>query len=143
MKIKHFKIRLDERYLYLDEERINNFLKDIKVLKTDSNFIDSDSPYWSLMLFYNKIEKQNTQKPFDPADLTPEQYNRYKALRIWRTDTANRQGVENFMIAHNRELGDIAVLNPSKIEDLYLVKGFKDKKVTKYGAEIISVLNSL
>jgi ATP-dependent DNA helicase RecQ len=64
-------------------------------------------------------------------------------LRIWRADIAGKENFPQYIIAHNSQLGAIAKLNPTTTDELLNMKGFNERKVAKYGDEIIAVLNSI
>lgn len=47
------------------------------------------------------------------------------------------------MVAHNAELMSIAKMKPQTVEDLPKIKGFGERKIAKYGDDIITILNSI
>ena len=147
MRVKHFQIRLTNEYLQADEDSLNEFLKTVVVKKTTPQFvIVGQTTYWSVLVFYDDISSlenhRNEKTVIDISTLTEEERTRYEALRIWRNDLARRQVLSSFIIASNAELAAIAKLNPTTVEELHKVKGMGDKKISKYGEEIIGLLNS-
>ena len=152
MKVKHFHIRLNKENLHQDEEALNSFMQTVSVKKTATQLISAgQANYWSILVFYldtppleehheNTSEKQPS---FDPSTLNAEERNRYDALRTWRADTAGKENFPHYIIAHNSQLGAIAKLNPTTTNELLKVKGLGERKVAKYGDEIIAVLNSI
>ena len=152
MRVKHFHIRLNKENLQHDEDMLNEFMVTVAVKKTATQVITSgQTSYWSIIVFYDDISSLEThhtsgtekQPPFDPSTLTGEERNRYEALRTWRLVEAAKGNFPNYIVATNANLGAIAKLNPSTKEDLNNLKGFGEKRVAKYGDEIISVLNSI
>ncbi len=152
MKIKHFYIRLNEQYLQEDEGAFNSFMQAVSVVKTETQFASAGTgDYWSLLVFYldaapiedNQKDSSDKQMSFDPSSLNAEERNRYDALRIWRADIAGKENFPQYIIAHNSQLGAIAKLNPTTTDELLNMKGFNERKVAKYGDEIIAVLNSI
>jgi ATP-dependent DNA helicase RecQ len=78
----------------------------------------------------------------EPAKLTVEQENSYNALRNWRNERASRDGVPPYLIAHNDSLMQMATMTIKSPEDLLQVKGLGEKRVEKYGDEILHILSS-
>ncbi|MBW2965049.1 UvrD-helicase domain-containing protein [Candidatus Woesearchaeota archaeon] len=62
-------------------------------------------------------------------------------LREWRRDISKSAGVPAFMILHDRTLIDIVEKMPLSVEDLEDVHGLGPTKISKYGDEIIRVVN--
>jgi superfamily II DNA helicase RecQ len=152
MKIKHFYIRLNEQYLQEDEVKYNSFMEAISVIKAETQFTSADTgDYWSILVFYRDAapieadQKDSTDRllSFDPSTLNTEERKRYDTLRIWRADIAGKENLPHYIIAHNSQLGLIAKLNPTTTDELLYMKGFGERKVAKYGDEIIAVLNSI
>jgi translin len=65
----------------------------------------------------------------------------YKALTEWRTRKANEENLAPFIIAHNSWLKEIIKLRPATVKDLNSIKGFGERRVNKYGREIIAIIN--
>jgi ATP-dependent DNA helicase RecQ len=68
---------------------------------------------------------------------------RFEALRIHRLNTAQAEGVPSYVVASDRSLREIAVLNPTRPEDLILAHGIGEAKVNKYGEGFLRVLHAL
>lgn len=147
MRIKHFKIRLTNEYLQADEDSLNEFLKTVVVKKTTPQLvIIGQTTYWSVLVFYDDISSlenhKNEKTVIDTSSLTEEERTRYEVLRSWRSELARQQGLPNYIFASNAELAAIAKLNPTTVQELHKVKGMGEKKISKYGEEIIGLLNS-
>jgi len=65
----------------------------------------------------------------------------YNALCEWRNHKANEENLAPFIIARNSWLKQIVKLRPSTIKELYGIKGFGERRVNKYGKDIIKVIN--
>jgi translin len=65
----------------------------------------------------------------------------YKALAAWRTRKSNEENLAPFIIAHNAMLNQIVRLRPKTLKDLNAVKGFGERRINKYGKEIIAIIN--
>jgi len=77
----------------------------------------------------------------EPIKLNPEQEKSYSALRTWRNERASQDGVPPYLIAHNDSLMQMATMAIKTHEDLLEVKGLGEKRVQKYGDEILRILN--
>jgi ATP-dependent DNA helicase RecQ len=69
------------------------------------------------------------------ADIELKEY-----LREWRRNTARERGVAAFFVLHDSALVDLCLAKPSNLQELRHVSGFGDKKVERYGKEILDVL---
>jgi translin len=65
----------------------------------------------------------------------------YKELSAWRSQKANEENLAPFIIAHNSWLKEIIKLRPTTVRELNGIKGFGERRVNKYGKEIISIIN--
>jgi len=63
-------------------------------------------------------------------------------LKQWRVMQAQKEGRENalFVIMHNKTLEGIATSLPKNQEELLGIKGMGKRKVQKYGAEILAIV---
>jgi translin len=66
----------------------------------------------------------------------------YKALADWRSQKANEENLAPYIIAHNSWLNQIVKLRPQTPRDLNAIKGFGERRVNKYGKEIIAIINN-
>jgi ATP-dependent DNA helicase PIF1 len=64
------------------------------------------------------------------------------ALRSWRLQRARADSVPAYVIAHDSVLELVAVKLPSSAGQLLAIKGFGPAKVEKYGADILSLINT-
>ncbi len=65
----------------------------------------------------------------------------YNALSDWRTRKSNEENIAPYIIARNSTLKEIIKLHPLIVRELYAVRNFGEKRVNKYGKEIIAVIN--
>lgn len=151
MKVKHFYLRLSQQYLQIDQESLNNFLENVIVKKTVTELIDEQLKFWSILVFYEEQNNQlNAKKPdkisiTNENELSEEEKKIYTVLKQWRQDKASKLNVPNYVVAHNAELISIAKVKPQNIDELVKIKGFtrNGRKISKYGDDIIAVLNSI
>lgn len=64
----------------------------------------------------------------------------YDDLSAWRNKKANEENLAPFIIARNSWLKQIVKLRPSTYKELNGIKGFGERRVNKYGKEIIAVI---
>jgi len=62
-------------------------------------------------------------------------------LKDWRRDIAQKESVASFHIFHNITLETIASLKPKTKEELMSIKGIKERKFEKYGANVLALIN--
>jgi len=152
MKIKTFKIRLDE-HLHSDEQSINHFMESVTLKKTATEFVTDKINYWSVLIYYdNEINKKQdsimsapSEKISFPPDtvLDKEETAILSHLKLWRHDMSIKTSMPSYMICHNSELITIAKLKPKKLEDFIKIKGFSSHKISKYGGDVLALLNSV
>lgn len=147
MKVKHFRVRVSGEHLQNDQDAINQFLTEVTVEKTATNFITGMIDYWSVLVFYSpKTEKTKESNETEKVavlnyeELTQEEKNTLNSLKHWRSETSSKLGLPQYMICHNSELMTIAKMRPDSIEDLKKIKGFGQHKINRYGNDILSLL---
>ena len=64
----------------------------------------------------------------------------YEALRTWRKERANAEGVPAYVVAHDSMLAAIAESRPATLGELRAIKGLGPKKVEKYGEAILAIV---
>lgn len=69
-------------------------------------------------------------------------YNLLQKLKNWRRNTANLEDIAIFQVFTNKTLEDIAELKPTNREELLSIKGIRDRKFTKYGEQILDLINN-
>lgn len=152
MNLKIFQVRLDDQHLQADQEFINQFMQDVTVKKSATQFVPGEPDYWSIVVYYE--EEQSTKKPAKQSNgatkriaeeeiaLTEEEKEIVSALKQWRRDRANAVNQPEYLICHNASIEALARQKPRSLAALSEVKGFGDSKIAKYGEDVISVLNA-
>ena len=64
---------------------------------------------------------------------------RFEALREWRREAASEAGVPPYVIFHDRTLTTIAEVNPVDADDLAGISGLGEKKLAKYGFQVLEI----
>lgn len=70
----------------------------------------------------------------------PESYT-YILLKNYRLNISRQENIKAYMVFNNRELDELIQVIPKTKQELLSVKGFGEKKVKKYGDEILRILN--
>ena len=85
-------------------------------------------------------EEVNLTRPEEPElnEIEQEIYNR---LAAWRTRKSTEEHIAPYIIAHNSILKEIVRLRPTTTRELYAIKGFGERRVNKYGKDIIAIIN--
>lgn len=151
MKIKVFKIGLDDRHLEKDQKTLEAFLESHDIIKVETAFVQ-DEKYWSVVLYFDelKIVQQNVVKDSKTAKysaedeaLNSDELKILEALKYWRSEKAKEQNLPSYFIASNKELMSVAKYKPAKKEELHDIKGFGKHKIENYGEEILEILESI
>lgn len=145
MNIQVFTIRIASEYLESDQQKLNDFLKQVTFVKSSTHFVVSEeSQHWSVLLHYETLKEETKKKvSVQVDDLTPGAQYVFECLKQWRTEKAEALNVPKFVVCHNSALINIAFHLPKNVDGLKQIKGFGNKKTEKYGEEIISVLNAV
>jgi len=63
-----------------------------------------------------------------------------RKLKDWRIEAARREGVDLFRVFQNTTLEEIAASKPKTKDDLLAIKGIRERKFEKYGAQILALV---
>ena len=64
------------------------------------------------------------------------------ALKKYRLEVSRADGIKPYMVFNDRELEGLLNASPKSSKELLAVSGFAEKKVAKYGAEILKIFKS-
>ncbi len=145
MKVKVFQIRISDQFLIADQALINDFLTQYDVINTNSNFIEDENNYWSVLISYQEKkvkESSNKINRVSEEELSQEEMIIYKKLKDWRSEKAREAQLPPYIIFYNSHLMSIAIHKPSNLEDLENISGLGKSKIEKFGIEIIKVLEN-
>ena len=70
--------------------------------------------------------------------LNPELYN---ILKVWRKERANRDSIKPYIIFSDATLIEIVNKLPKSREELFDIRGVGEKKVERYGEEVLEIIN--
>ncbi|WP_374464123.1 HRDC domain-containing protein [Chryseobacterium sp.] len=150
MKVKVFKIRLPEEFLYKDQKMLDDFLEANEIMKVETAFV-SEERYWSVILYFEDLKpvKSTVKEPkgvkysAESETLNMDEEKILDALKLWRSEKAKEQNLPTYFIASNKELVSVAKYKPAKKEELLEIKGFGKHKIENYGEEILEILESI
>jgi translin len=77
----------------------------------------------------------------DEPELNEIEQTIYNALAEWRTRKSIEEHVAPYIIAHNSVLKEIVKLRPTTAKELTAIKSLGERRVNKYGKEIIAIIN--
>lgn len=122
------------------DETLNKILlnKQVKWYRAEF-FQDAGDFFWTVMVAYDPLlatpaEKTNRQ-------LSDTQKVLFEKLRAWRKERVEKEGVPAFAISTNKELADMTLAAPKNLEMLGNIRGFGKAKISKYGKEILGIIN--
>lgn len=72
--------------------------------------------------------------------LTSEEKARVEALKRWRRGAADRERIPAYMICPDKTLEHLVIVRPTGLDELALIFGLGPSKITKYGAELLLLL---
>ncbi len=150
MKVKIFKIRLQEDFLHDDQKTLDAFLESNEIIKVETAFV-SDEKYWSVVLYFDELkivqnsvkDSKQTKYSAENDPLNSDEEKILDALKEWRSEKAKEQNLPSYFIATNKELISVAKYKPAKKEELLDIKGFGKHKIENYGEEILEILESI
>lgn len=125
-------------------EELNEFLRSHKILYVERQLVQTaGGAAWAFCIEYlEDLSPQNKGK--EKVDyrqiLDQESFKRYLTLRDWRREVAEKENVPAFAIFTNDELAELAKFKNLTPADMKSVKGIGEKKVEKYGQQILEVL---
>jgi superfamily II DNA helicase RecQ len=156
MQCRHFTIRLTPQHLIEDEDRLNVFLRQVRVDSVQTSLVAPKGERWSVLVFFEERAAAGAQEqPGAEApqateisvapELSGDEQRVYERLRAWRGERAKAEGVPPYVVAHNAALRFIAQhhMSLAAVEDLAPIKQFGAQKAARYGVEILEVLRTL
>jgi hypothetical protein len=78
--------------------------------------------------------------PPEETELNAAEQQIYEALTTWRTRKSTEENIAPFIIARNSTLKEIIRLHPTVPDDLLTIRGFGERRINKYGKDIIAVI---
>jgi superfamily II DNA helicase RecQ len=112
--------------------------------KEEQRSTDENIPIAESTAPIEDLKPIKTPKPIEEDDtpLTDEENQILLALRVWRKDKANELQQPEFMVFNNATLHGLAKAKPRKMTELNKVKGIGEAKITRYGDDLMAILNA-
>ncbi|MCB2308603.1 NERD domain-containing protein [Clostridium estertheticum] len=111
---------------------------------TTKERIVSQAPDDTVKMIVKEI--QFKEKDIIKEEVTPEAVveaiDVYNILKAYRLKTSRDEGIKPYMVFSNAEMETLIKANPKSKSELHMVKGFGDKKVEKYGEEILEIIKN-
>jgi translin len=88
-----------------------------------------------------EAEIESSSASISEQEFNPIEQEIFKALTEWRTRKSIEDRVAPYIIAHNSVLKEIVKLRPVTPKELNAVKSLGERRINKYGKEIIAIIN--
>ena len=145
MKMKFFWI--PARDSAAAEAELNSFLGGHRVVQVEKNFCsDADGPGWSLCVQWLPGEHEPSARAagrgskVDYREVLDEpSFKIFAALRTWRKERANADGVPIYTVATNEQLAEIAKKRIATKAALGNVDGFGAARMDKHADALLAV----
>ena len=149
-------IQWDSRTGMFDDSVLRNYLVNRELVRCVPQFFEHKGlPCWSLYIEATVIQGVAASDLSAPerqaaaadavaaqmAEFDEIQKVRYERIVAWRAAAAMREGLKSFMICTNRDAMELARTAPATLAALGRVHGFGEKKLAKYGREILEILH--
>ena len=149
MRCKIFNVPLASEASPNRENQLNEFLSANIPKRVFAALANAkEGPMWSVLILCEDDERATRETPASPglpqdagAPLSREQVKWIVALKKWRADQAEREGVPLYMVAQNKWLEEMVRMPVRGLDDLLKVRGLGEWRVQKYGAKILETLN--
>lgn len=138
--IKIITVHYNEKIQGFNDEEINKFCINKVVKSMKYKFVNElELKYWTVFIEYEELGGviEKTEVNLSDADKIF-----LEKLKIWRKETAKKEGLPVFRIANNKQFEDIINNKPKTLEALKNINGFGKKKVEKYGKDIVEIVKS-
>jgi hypothetical protein len=129
------------------ESELNSFLGSHALMGIDRRFVDDgERSYWSICVEYGTSASGGglghghgeTREKVDYREvLSPEDFQCFARLRVWRKKQAEEEGVKVFVVMTNVQLAAIATRRPSSLPALREIEGIGESRAAKYGTALL------
>ncbi|MBI2191591.1 MAG: HRDC domain-containing protein [Planctomycetes bacterium] len=150
MLVKVLTVKYVEGVDGFDDAALRSFCLNHTVIDIrEEFFLFRGVPHWSFVIRYESTpaiceKKPETRKRDEDWRewISNEQMPCFEALREWRNDQAQQEGISAYIIATNRILAEIVRRRPTSLEALKEIRGFGPSKLKNYGKAILALLNT-
>lgn len=125
----------------------NKIIKEIIKSLIDTGYIDRKKGTYSMVKLNKKSinilkGKEKALVKLNPLDYTPLDEELFRRFKILRKNLSNKESIRPYMVFSDTTIMDIIKISPRTIDELFSVKGLREKKIFKYGEAIINLINS-
>jgi superfamily II DNA helicase RecQ len=143
MAFRLFTIPFDEGRELFDEDALNQFCQSRQLRHWKAEFFQlGGRAYWSILLEVEALSPAERRPPDTIKGQKPDKQTLalLEALKEWRRDLVDKEGVPAYVIATNRELDEIALLKPHSLEGLKSIRGMGKKKIDRHGSNLLEIV---
>ncbi len=130
------------------QAEMNGFLASNKILEVAQHFYQNEhGAYWCFCVRYllshsSNFTNQSTRQKVDyKALLNEQEFANFSILRDCRKIIAAEDAVPAYAVFTDEELAGIAKMPVIEVSKMISIKGIGDKKVEKYGKQLIELFN--
>ena len=132
----------------LMKEYSSNFIKSLIKNLLELKYIDLKPGTYSMLILNNrsiKVLKSEEKVFMKLKKIEDEVINKdiYNALKSWRKIKAIKENIRPYIIFSDRTLIDISNIKPYDTESLMNIRGMGEKKLQKYGDEILELIRDM
>jgi hypothetical protein len=88
-----------------------------------------------------RLERNSREQEQRIAALSPRDRVLFDDLIVWRSETARTANVPKFVICNDSTILEICRIKPRNLEELRRIQGMNDVKISKFGADLLSLLS--
>ncbi|MDJ0645759.1 MAG: HRDC domain-containing protein [Flavobacteriaceae bacterium] len=144
MEVRVFNIRMNNKYLIKDQNRVNDFLKTVQLKKSSTQFVEGKENMWSLLVYYEYGKQENNAheiKDQEPV-LNKNEAKLAGSIRQWRQLKAENERLAPYLVLTNKSIALLAKSKAKTDKELLQVYGIGQAKVDLYGQELLKLLNA-
>jgi ATP-dependent DNA helicase RecQ len=87
------------------------------------------------------VAKSKAARPGAPSGVFEGNAELREYLRMWRRDTARKQGIPAFTVMHDTSLDELCRVMPESLAEIRQIYGFGERKTESYGREILAAIS--
>lgn len=150
MQVRVFTLPFSEALGGFPDETVRSFLAAVDAVEvSDHLVVKGGVPYLALVVKHAGVRdplgtaaaaKVAPGARPEPPPVREADAGVYKALRTWRGERANKDGVAPYVVATNRVLAEIASARPQSKAALGSVKGFGEARVARYADDLLRLV---
>lgn len=108
-----------------------------RIKQVQASFFQSKGgqAFWTLFVEYEEFTEHKAV-----SKLTEKQGWMYNQIRSWRNMKAEEDGIAPYVIANNRQVEQMALMETPTLEALASIKGFGAGKTEKYGKDLLAFM---